>query len=359
MVPVMDPTTSQSEVHGDDKPTDGADTIPKGDEYRASRPGKVRLKSKHSSSRRSHDKKRSREEDDHDGSSRHRHHHHRHRRRRHRKDPEPEPEPEEYRSPPVSPNMAFRESLFDALADDEGADYWQAVYGQPIHTYARPDERGELEKMTDDEYAAYVRARMWEKTHQGLLEERERRRKIREAEREQAKAYGRHTGRAETEREAFDRMVEESLKRGKERKSRKKQANTWLDIWKRYLDCWENLNMRAQEGQASTNPGDALRNVLVWPVESGKRKDVNIDSVRQFLSNAPVPNGSSGLENISSRTSRHSNMLAVLKLERVRWHPDKIRHRYGVLGVDDNIIKAATEVFQILDRIWVEEQARR
>ncbi|EFQ99431.1 hypothetical protein MGYG_02443 [Nannizzia gypsea CBS 118893] len=352
----MDGTTSKSEAHGHDKPTDGADTIPKGDEYRASRPGKVRLKSTHSSSRRSRDKKRSREEDDPHEHGRHRHHHHRHRRRRHHKDPEPEPE--EYRSPPVSPNTAFRESLFDALADDEGADYWQAVYGQPIHTYARPDERGELEKMTDDEYAAYVRARMWEKTHQGLIEERERRRKVREAEREQARGYGRYSARAETEREAFDRIVEESLKRGKERKTRKEQVNIWLDIWKRYLDCWENLNNRAQEGQASSSPADSLRNIIVWPVESGKRKDVKMDSVKQFVSNAPVPNGGSEPEHSSSRTSRHSNMLAVLKLERVRWHPDKIRHRYGVLGVDDDMVKAATEVFQILDRIWVEEQAK-
>ncbi|EEQ31344.1 hypothetical protein McanMca71_004546 [Microsporum canis] len=331
------------------------DEPPKGDEYRTSRPGKVRLKSKHSLREKSRDKKRSREEDSHYESSRHRYQHRR-RRHRHHKDHETEPEPAEYRSPPVSPNTAFRESLFDALADDEGADYWQAVYGQPIHTYARPDERGELERMTDDEYAAYVRARMWEKTHQGLLEERERRRKVREADRERAKGYGNYSGRAETEREAFDRMVEESLKRGKERKSRKEKTNTWLTIWKRYLDSWEELNAQVQEGRPSSSAADSLRNTLVWPVESGRQKDANIDSVRQFLCNAPVPQITT--EALSSTQSKHSNMLAVLKLERVRWHPDKIRHRYGALGVDEDIIKAATEVFQILDRIWVEEHAK-
>ena len=68
---------------------------------------------------------------------------------------------------------AFRESLFDALADDEGAAYWEGVYGQSINGYADTymSEQGELERMTEDEYVAFVRAKMWEKTHQGLLED--------------------------------------------------------------------------------------------------------------------------------------------------------------------------------------------
>ncbi|KAF3482739.1 uncharacterized protein GIQ15_02063 [Arthroderma uncinatum] len=350
----MDPTP-KNDVPSRSDSQYGGDQVPEASEYRASRPGKVRLKSRHSSSERSRDKKRPREGDDHYESSRHRHRH-RHRRRRHHKDHEPT----EYRSPPVSPTTAFRESLFDALADDEGADYWQAVYGQPIHTYARPgdqDERGELEKMTDDEYAAYVRARMWEKTHQGLLEERERRRQAREAGREREKEYRGSSGRGETEREAFDRMVEESLKRGNERKAKKEKTNAWLDIWKRYLDCWEDLNTRVQGGQPMSSSGDLLRDILVWPVKSGQQKDVNLDSVEEFLRNAPVPQTSTEVS--SSKLSKHSNLLAVLKLERVRWHPDKIRHRYGPLGVDEDMVKAATEVFQILDRIWVEGQAKR
>ena len=43
------------------------------------------------------------------------------------------------------PEAAFRESLFDAMADDEGAAFWEGVYGQPIHVYERPavsDSRG-------------------------------------------------------------------------------------------------------------------------------------------------------------------------------------------------------------------------
>ncbi|CAG9944600.1 unnamed protein product [Clonostachys rosea f. rosea IK726] len=76
--------------------------------------------------------------------------------------------------PPATerPQAAFRESLFDAMADDEGALYWEGVYGQPVHVYS--NERGELERMSDEEYAAYVRQKMWEKTHAGLMEERAR-----------------------------------------------------------------------------------------------------------------------------------------------------------------------------------------
>ena len=40
----------------------------------------------------------------------------------------------------MDPNSAFIESLFDALADDEGAAYWEDVYGQPIHTYPNVKE---------------------------------------------------------------------------------------------------------------------------------------------------------------------------------------------------------------------------
>ena len=68
------------------------------------------------------------------------------------------------------------------MADDEGAAYWEGVYGQPLHIYE--DEyaaanhggaEGSLERMSEEEYAAYVRQRMWEKTNAGLLEEKARR----------------------------------------------------------------------------------------------------------------------------------------------------------------------------------------
>lgn len=51
----------------------------------------------------------------------------------------PFPRDPEADAPSLAPgDDAFRDSLFDALADDEGAHYWESVYSQPIHVYPRP-----------------------------------------------------------------------------------------------------------------------------------------------------------------------------------------------------------------------------
>ena len=92
----------------------------------------------------------------HNHRHKHRHHHHRHKRRRTRSASPTPSNP--FEPPPLDPETAFRESLFDALADDEGAAYWEGVYGQPIHIYGsqKPGPDGELERMDDDEYAAFA-----------------------------------------------------------------------------------------------------------------------------------------------------------------------------------------------------------
>ena len=88
------------------------------------------------------------------------------------------PQPEPNAAQAVDPDLAFRESLFDAMADDEGAAYWEGVYGESIHSYPRPslkDDQGHLEQMTDDQYVEYVKAKMWEKKNPELLRERQAR----------------------------------------------------------------------------------------------------------------------------------------------------------------------------------------
>ena len=339
-------------------------------EYVSSKKGKFRFKSQGSSRERVGNNNQA-ESDKHGRHRDERSHRHRHHRRHHKRKRSPDDEErtrtsrDQTQPPPLSPNAAFRESLFDALADDEGAAYWEGVYGQPIHTYQRPgggsdQSQGGLEGMTDEEYASYVRARMWEKTHEGLLEEQERRRIAREKMTEERK----RAHKAEDEREAFQRMVDESLRRGQERQAKKRKVNAWKDVWKRYLESWEELNRRAREAasnSSSSSPHDSaddarahetrLRNLIVWPVESGKRSDVTPQAVRDFIHSVPA---SSATEESSST----SQFLDTLKVERVRWHPDKIQHRYGMLGVEDQLIKSVTEVFQILDRMWVEERAK-
>ncbi|KAJ5505084.1 hypothetical protein N7463_007958 [Penicillium fimorum] len=275
-----------------------------------------------------------------DGSRPHRKRTHRHRsrtrdsepsKRRHREERQPEPIHED---PFGSTRDTFRESLFDALGDDEGAAYWESVYGQPIHNYRVPDVQrgpeGELEQMTEEEYVNYVRQRMWERTREGMLAEQERLRAERQQKRKEEAQRNAQYG-----REEFERAMDDSLRRGAERKRAKVG---WSAPWAAYLKSWENIG-KAAEG-SSPKP---LRNLIFWPVRSGKRADIQPQAVEEFMRHAPAP----------------AELLSTLKAERIRWHPDKIQHRYGALGIDDVVMRSVTEVFQIVDRMWNEERERQ
>ncbi|KAK1765801.1 hypothetical protein QBC33DRAFT_544019 [Phialemonium atrogriseum] len=233
----------------------------------------------------------------------------------------------------LSPDAAFRESLFDAMADDEGAAYWEGVYGQPIHIYGRGrrsrdgdndnnndkdgkvgdrDDGDELQRMTDDEYATFVRRRMWEKTHAGLLEEKARR------ERERAARAA-----AEAEAARIAEEMERSLRRGEERRRRR----DWARRWGEYVAAWAGWT------------GDV--EALPWPTTSAGREEVAAEgAVREFFVRGL------GLEELGEK-----EFAARLKEERVRWHPDKVQQRLGG-EVDGGVLRDVTAIFQIIDRLW-------
>ena len=239
----------------------------------------------------------------------------------------------------ISPEDAFRESLFDAMADDEGAAFWEGVYGQPLHTYSnvREGPEGELERMTDEEYTSYVRGKMWEKSHQHIIEERERR----EQESSKRRSLKEEERRMRQDRTDFEKAMEDSLRRGSERKRRKK----WADLWDRYLKNWEELKPWAsQQGNMQEETRGKLKEKIFWPVESGKLDQVRSDEVENFMRHAPASD--------DSGKDVNKELLDVLKMERVRWHPDKIQQRFGGIGVDDETMKAVTAVFQVIDRMW-------
>ncbi|KAK3357405.1 hypothetical protein B0T25DRAFT_516845 [Lasiosphaeria hispida] len=268
------------------------------------------------------------------------HHHHHHRRHRHHhrrnkrttKSPVPSP-PEEAQqdenpfSAPLDPDAAFRESLFDAMADDEGAAYWQTVYGQPIHVYAPPtrtNPQGELERMTDNEYAAHVRQKMWERTHAGLLEERaaRERRRVEEEKKEE-------------ERRRIAEEMERSLRRGEERRRNKMSRGRWDDYVRRWTK-WEGGGAGGLEG-------------IPWPVgwkgtqgSEGEERDVKAEeeTVRAFFVRGL------GLEEVGER-----EFAVRLKDERVRWHPDKMQQRLGGT-VDTAVMRDVTAIFQVIDGLW-------
>ncbi|KAL4992305.1 hypothetical protein BDW68DRAFT_150179 [Aspergillus falconensis] len=324
------------------------------DEYQAHSKGKGKFRFKSSKSKSS---SRSSRHDSHRHSRRHRHrhedNHHSHRRQKRRRNTTPRsPSPgtvPSYPGSPLSPNTAFRESLFDALGDDEGAAFWESVYGQSIHSFAPPpagdgNGRGVLEQMDEEEYAAYVRAEMWKRTREGMLEEHERIRAEKKARVRAEKAAA-----EQEERRKFERAMEDSLRRGRERKRTKE---IWRGVWDRYTRSWEEIEEARRKGDLA-GEGKTVRNLLFWPVESGKRRDVSKEKVEEFMRRGPPPQ-SSGSGSSAGDTAPEDALLSTLKAERVRWHPDKIQHRYGATGIDESVMRSVTEVFQIIDHMWNE-----
>ena len=250
-------------------------------------------------------------------------------------------------------DRAFQESLFDAMGDDEGADFWAGVYGQPIHTYANTyvdEDTGEVAQMDDEEYAQYVRRKMWEKTREGVEAAREekRREKAREKARAQQEQPKPQTSEGAHNNFVFDFEIEASLRRGRSRKDQKR----WQELWASYLKRWEDLQDLAKDPNRSSEAEKLfLRNKISWPVESGQRKDVNAEEIERFVTNA---NEALRKED----TSSPEPLVAALKLERVRWHPDKIQQRYGFMQIDEGTMRGVTATFQVFDHMWNEHRGR-
>jgi len=323
--------TSQVDSEGGVASTSDRDKGRDSNENTAAQQSKFRFKSKRRSERDERSRSPRREEERH-----HRHHHRTKRRKRSVPPAKDDPSlyddthlPNASSNQYADPDVAFRESLFDAMADDEGAQFWEGVYGQPIHTY--PDVKegpdGELERMTDEEYTAFVRAKMYEKTHQHLIEEKARR----DAAKNERERLAKESRKEEREAEKFRGKVEESLKRGEERKSRK----IWSEKWDAYTKRWEELG---KGGSTKVHIAS-----IPWPVESGRRKDVALKEIERFFLYAPT-----------AGQPTEAQLSKVLKLERVRWHPDKIQQKLGGQDVEESVIQAVTEVFQVIDRMWSE-----
>ncbi|MCJ1310607.1 hypothetical protein MMC25_004272 [Agyrium rufum] len=266
-------------------------------------------------------------------------------------------------NPGLDAEQAFRESLFDALADDEGADYWSHVYGQPIHTH----DTDLLHTMAEEEYVAYVRRKMWERSPQYIELERQRivrERKQRVGEEERRRAADDDTERRRGRRKAKRRAEgSDFASPGWETSSNlnhTRSTKDWQKSWSRYLDGWKKLPTRHtnsrteppidmdQTRQAKNSKEILLCTILPYPVLSNQYVDVTAAAVRSFLCN--YHNDEAGPNQL--------DLLSILKAERVRWHPDKVEQMYGgrdgELGIDTCSLRVVTDVFQIIEAFFSE-----
>lgn len=225
----------------------------------------------------------------------------------------------------VDADAAFRESLFDAMADDEGAAFWEGVYGQRVDIYSRPGVEGPtgvLEQMGDDEYAAFVRKKMYEKTNEYIVEERLKREKARMAAKEGEKRKKKEWEEAEKQR----------LRKEKARREERSKESL-CKAWERYSAAWSKIMSEIKRD------GVLGAELIPWPVASGRLEDVDRKTIEKFYLSAPVHKDGDGLYNL-------------LKTERVKWHPDKMQQRWGQLGKD--VIVGINTTFQAIDSMWVE-----
>ncbi|KAK5135514.1 hypothetical protein LTR08_005149 [Meristemomyces frigidus] len=295
--------------------------------------------------------------------------------RKHRKRDSPAPPEDETTHPvprePVAdlnqplPADSFQDSLFDALAHDEGAHYWQDVYSQPIHVYTRPTVRtpkGELEEMNDEQYAAHVKMRMWERKHPEIVLERERserrkkeeeeektkrreeflRRKEQSAwERAERRGARRHGSGSDSE-ERYQPHVRHEWDESSETAEHKTRQREYTAVWSRYLAAWDSLKHDLlSERTAPDEPSVPPSKLIPWPVL--ETKPVIKTNIEAFMRHSPA--------------TEDRTRLQLLKAERVRWHPDKIQQRFGG-KVDEGTMKLVTGVFQVVDSLFEEERKR-
>ena len=131
------------------------------------------------------------------------------------------------------------------------------------------------------------------------------------------------------------------MRRGEERKKQRR----WGEAWTRYRGAWTRFGevMASKSKEERSLEGKAARGVIPWPVEDGKWKHVGKEDVEEFFEKA-VPDGESA---------------TVLKIERVRWHPDKMQQRFGANKLDEETIRTVTAVFQVVDRLWGELRGKK
>jgi uncharacterized protein YqcC (DUF446 family) len=82
--------------------------------------------------------------------------------------------------------------------------------------------------------------------------------------------------------------------------------------------------------------------MIPWPVKSGDCKDVSGSAVEEFFRKAPP----------QETGANSKKMLALLKMECLKWHTDRIPRMFGV--IED---KALASLFNIVAQVVIKIRA--
>jgi hypothetical protein len=209
--------------------------------------------------------------------------------------------------------------------------------------------------MDDETYAAYVQRKMWEKQNPEIVIERERMERKRKEEKEekerrreefvrarQKEAWD-HAGRARGSRDGED--DERPSSRGP--KAHKSDDDVYARAWEAYLSAWDSLVLALQKDHSSSSdqPKPPSKRIP-WPTL--QNRPATRPNIEAFMRHAPLTEG-------DGKSS--AGRLQALKVERVRWHPDKVQQRFAG-AVDEGTMKVVTGVFQVVDSLVEEERKR-
>jgi flagellar biosynthesis GTPase FlhF len=148
--------------------------------------------------------------------------------------------------------------------------------------------------------------------------------------------------RQQQEREAKARS-EETAKRQREKAAKEAEAQRNTNRWKEYNRAWAELRNMPAASRASRNP----RTAIPWPTDIGSFRschDVSPYDIEAFFGYGVSVSG-------------RGQLLAILKVERSKWHPDKVQHLFGA-QVDEPTMDRVTQISQIVNQLYTQEQAK-
>ncbi|KAF2494796.1 hypothetical protein BU16DRAFT_48193 [Lophium mytilinum] len=197
------------------------------------------------------------------------------------------------------------------------------------------------EKRTEE--ARQQRERLRKEKFERERQERERQR--REQEEKLRKEAEEKRKRETEERNERVRKRAESMRLEKERLAKAKadaEKKALEEAWLRYAVEWDTLKKNPTKGSPIE-----LRQMIPWPVVSGKVEDVNEKNVEAFYRKATPYQDDTG------------KMFQLLKMECLNWHTDRIPSRFGDGAIDATIADLFNTVMRVVIKLRSEVQEKR
>ncbi|KAF2676218.1 hypothetical protein K458DRAFT_437492 [Lentithecium fluviatile CBS 122367] len=244
--------------------------------------------------------------------------------------------------------------LARVLSKAEGAD--EFIFSSPAgqryrKQYDRQSAQEEQARKRQEEETRKSREqeREREQKHQQQKREKtereEKERKKREEEKrrkEEQQARDREAREREERNERIRRRAEQARKE-RERKAREqaaKEREEWDKVWLHYVLRWDDIKKNSTKGTS-----EKLREMIPWPVKSGNWRDVSESAVEEFFHKAPPP------------TTGADKMLAIMKMECLKWHADRIPRMFGM--IDSNLAGLFNTVTHVAIKIRAETGRQR